>query len=48
MEKYLATIMCSNCGILKPRELLAKNDEALQCASCYTGKKKATRKDKMK
>jgi len=37
---------CNTCGTLKPAELLAKDAEALQCVSCYTGKKKATRKDK--
>jgi hypothetical protein len=37
---------CSTCGTLKPTELLAKDAEALQCVSCYTGKKKTTRKDK--
>ena len=31
---------CNTCGTLKPAELLAKNAEALQCVSCYTGKKR--------
>ena len=37
---------CTSCGILKARELMVNDDEALQCVSCYTGKKKTNRKDK--
>ena len=36
---------CSTCDTLKRIDLMVKNNGALQCASCYTGKQ-LTRKDK--
>jgi hypothetical protein len=37
---------CNTCGTLKRIDLMVKNNEALKCVSCYTGKKKTTRKEK--
>ena len=40
----MKTKPCVTCGTLKRIDLMVKNNEALKCVSCYTGKL-LTRKD---
>ena len=43
----MKTKPCVTCGTLKRIDLMVKNNEALKCVSCYTGKL-LTRKDTKK